>query len=170
MTNDRILCVMLDVSRDGVMKVDEVKRYAQLIKKMGYNALGLYMEDVYEIEGESYFGHLRGRYTKAELREINDYAKSIGITAVPFIQTLAHLEGIFKWVEYANIRDIANILLVGEDRTYELIDKMFKTMRECFDTDIINIGMDEAPMWGAARISISTAIPKTFSSFYTIIL
>lgn len=148
MANDRILCVMLDVSRDGVMKVDEVKRYAQLIKKMGYNALGLYMEDVYEIEGEPYFGHLRGRYTKAELREINDYAKSIGITAVPFIQTLAHLEGIFKWVEYANIRDIANILLVGEDRTYELIDKMFKTMRECFDTDIINIGMDEAPMMG----------------------
>ena len=34
MANDRILCVMLDVSRDGVMKVDEVKRYAQLIKKM----------------------------------------------------------------------------------------------------------------------------------------
>ena len=47
---------MLDVSRDGVMKVEEVKRYAGIIKKMGYNALGLYMEDVYEIEDEPYFG------------------------------------------------------------------------------------------------------------------
>lgn len=148
MANERTLCVMLDLSRDGVMKVSEIKKYAKIIKKMGYNALGLYMEDVYEIEGEPYFGHLRGRYSKAELKEINDFCKSIGVTAIPFIQTLAHLEGIFKWSEYENIRDIANIMLVGEDRTYELIDKMFKTMRDCFDTDMINIGMDEAPMMG----------------------
>ena len=133
---------MLDVSRDGVMKVEEVKRYAGIIKKMGYNALGLYMEDVYEIEDEPYFGHLRGRYSKNELKDINDYCKSIGITAIPYIQTLAHLEGIFKWVEYQNVRDIANILLVGEEKTYELIEKMFRTLRDCFDTEKINIGMD----------------------------
>ena len=139
---------MLDVSRDGVMKVEEVKRYAGIIKKMGYNALGLYMEDVYEIEDEPYFGHLRGRYSKNELKDINDYCKSIGITAIPYIQTLAHLEGIFKWVEYQNVRDIANILLVGEEKTYELIEKMFRTLRDCFDTEKINIGMDEAPMMG----------------------
>lgn len=139
---------MLDVSRDGVMKVEEVKRYAGIIKKMGYNALGLYMEDVYEIEDEPYFGHLRGRYSKNELKDINDYCKSIGITAIPYIQTLAHLEGIFKWAEYQNVRDIANILLVGEEKTYELIEKMFRTLRDCFDTEKINIGMDEAPMMG----------------------
>ena len=148
MANERTLCVMLDVSRDGVMKVEEVKRYAGIIKKMGYNALGLYMEDVYEIADEPYFGHLRGRYSKKELKDINDYCKSIGITAIPYIQTLAHLEGIFKWVEYQNVRDIANILLVGEEKTYELIEKMFKTLRDCFDTEKINIGMDEAPMMG----------------------
>lgn len=148
MANDRTLCVMLDVSRDGVMKVEEVKRYAGIIKKMGYNALGLYMEDVYEIADEPYFGHLRGRYSKKELKDINDYCKSIGITAIPYIQTLAHLEGIFKWAEYQNVRDIANILLVGEEKTYELIEKMFKTLRDCFDTEKINIGMDEAPMMG----------------------
>lgn len=151
MAVQRTLCVMLDMSRDGVMKIEEVKRYAKLIKKAGYNALGLYIEDIYEIEGEPYFGHLRGRYSGAELKEINDFCKSIGMTAIPFIQTLAHLEGIFKWSAYSEINDIANIMLVGEDRTYELIDKMFASLRQCFDTDKINIGMDEAPMMGRGK-------------------
>lgn len=151
MENERTLCVMLDMSRDGVMKVEEVKRFADLIKKAGYNSLGLYIEDTYEIEDEPYFGHLRGRYSSAELKEINDYCKSIGLTAIPFIQTLAHLEGIFKWNAYGEIRDLSNILLVGEEKTYELIEKMFKALRKCFDTDKVNIGMDEAPMMGRGK-------------------
>ena len=36
------------------------------------------------------------------------------------------------------------MLLVGEERTYTLIENMVKTCRECFDADTINIGMDEA--------------------------
>lgn len=151
MNENRILCAMVDLSRDGVMRVQTLKRYAELIKKAGYNALGLYIEDVYEIDGEPYFGHLRGRYSQNELKEINDFCKSIGITAIPYIQTLAHLEGIFKWHAYDDIKDIANIMLVGEDRTYELIDKMFSTLRRCFDTDQVNIGMDEAPMMGRGK-------------------
>ena len=64
--------VMLDLSRNGVMKVDEIKKMIVYLAKMGYNALELYLEDTYEIEGEPYFGHLRGRYSKKELKEIND--------------------------------------------------------------------------------------------------
>ncbi len=43
------------------------------MKKMRYNALYLYMEDVYEIDGEPYFGHQRGRYTHAGLKDIDNY-------------------------------------------------------------------------------------------------
>ena len=34
MAIQRTLCVMLDMSRDGVMKVEEVKRYAKISKKL----------------------------------------------------------------------------------------------------------------------------------------
>ena len=47
---------MLDMSRNGVMKPEEVKNFALLLKKMGYNMLQLYMEDVYEVDNEPYFG------------------------------------------------------------------------------------------------------------------
>jgi hexosaminidase len=43
----------------------------------------LYTEDTYQIPDEPFFGYLRGAYTEAELREIDDYAYALGIEVVP---------------------------------------------------------------------------------------
>ena len=123
---------MLDMSRNGVMKPEQVKNFAKIIRSFGYNMLQLYTEDTYEVDGEPYFGYMRGRYTKEELKDINAYCTSIGIELIPCIQTLAHLNAIFRWEDYRPINDVNDILLVGEERTYQLIDNMFKTLRECF--------------------------------------
>ena len=48
--------VMLDMSRNGVMRVSEVKRYVDYISAFGYNSLQVYTEDTYEMEGEPFFG------------------------------------------------------------------------------------------------------------------
>ena len=55
----KTLGVMLDCSRNAVMKPQKVKEFAKLIRDMGYNMLQLYTEDTYEIEGEPFFGHMR---------------------------------------------------------------------------------------------------------------
>ena len=77
--------VMLDCSRNAVMKVESVKRMVDCLQKMGYNALELYCEDTYEVGEEPYFGYLRGRYTGEEIREIDGYAKAHGIELIPCI-------------------------------------------------------------------------------------
>ena len=136
--------VMLDMSRNAVMKVEEVKKFATVIRKMGYDTIGLYMEDVFEIEDEPYFGHLRGKYTASELKEIDNYLNEQNMQVVPCVQTLAHLNGIFRWEQYKDINDIDDILLVDDEKTYTLIDKMFASLRKCFKGDLINIGMDES--------------------------
>lgn len=136
--------VMIDLSRGAVMKAEKIVEFAKLIKLMQYDRLYLYMEEVYEIDGEPYFGYQRGRYTNEELQFIDEECFKIGIEVVPCIQTLAHLERMFKWREYNSIKDTANILLAEEPKTYELIEKMLVTMRKCFRTNNINIGMDEA--------------------------
>ena len=41
--------VMLDMSRNGVMKVEAVKKYADMMALMGLNQLYLYLEDTYII-------------------------------------------------------------------------------------------------------------------------
>lgn len=145
------LGIMIDNSRNAVMKVDTVKRMIRLLAIMGYNELQLYTEDTYEVNNEPYFGYMRGRYTKAELKEIDLYAQIFGIEVIPCIQTLAHLNSIKRWKPYENIFDCNDILFVGEERTYQLIENMFNTVSECFYSRKINIGMDEALMLGRGK-------------------
>lgn len=146
MKNFETFGVMIDMSRNAVMSIDGLKRFLPLLKKMGYNCVMLYTEDTYEVDGEPYFGYMRGRYTKAEMREIDDFASSIGMTVIPCIQTLAHLNAFFRWGKLK--KDYDDILLTDDERTYELIDHMFATLSECFKSRKIHIGMDEAHMLG----------------------
>ena len=46
------LGLMLDCSRNAVMTVNELKRFIELLSKLGYNQFMLYTEDTYEVDGE----------------------------------------------------------------------------------------------------------------------
>ena len=143
------LGVMIDMSRNAVMNLNSLKRFLRLIARMGYNCVMLYTEDTYEVDGEPYFGYLRGRYSKSEMKEIDAFAANLGITVIPCIQTLAHLNCALRWGKYPV--DCNDILLTGDDRTYELIDHMFATLSGCFASRKIHIGMDEAHMLGRGK-------------------
>ena len=43
--------VMLDCSRNAVLKTSTVKKWIDALQKMGYNTLELYTEDTFEVEG-----------------------------------------------------------------------------------------------------------------------
>lgn len=143
------LGVMIDLSRNGVMTLDSLKSFLTTLRRMGYNTVFLYMEDTYEVEGEPYFGYMRSRYSIEEMKQIDDFCCSIGMEAIPCIQTLAHMRTFFKWNQVPI--DCDDIMLVGEERTYELIRNMFKTLSSCFRSRRIHIGMDEAHMLGKGR-------------------
>jgi hypothetical protein len=136
--------LMHDCSRNGPLNIKQAKQMIMVLALFGLNRFMLYTEDVYEMDGEPFFGYLRGRYTKAELKELNDYALGFGVELVPCIQTLSHLYQALKWGIYDPVRDTWNTLLVNEPKTYELIDKMLATCEEVFTTRNIHIGMDEA--------------------------
>lgn len=137
--------IMIDCSRNAVMNVATIKKWVDLLKRMGYDTLMLYTEDTYEVDHQPYFGHQRGRYTKQELKELDAYCVKKGIELIPCIQTLAHLNCMFKWGKsYGEIRDCDDILLIGAEKTYQLIRDMFATLSECFSSKRIHIGMDEA--------------------------
>lgn len=144
--------VQLDLSRNAVMKPEQIKEFATVMKRFGYNAIQLYTEDTYEIPDEPYFGYLRGRYSVEELKDIVSYCESIGLEMIPAIQTLAHISQIFRWGPYKKIHDIDDVLLVGDERTYALIDKMFAVTRECYpNSRYVNVGLDEAHRLGLGK-------------------
>lgn len=143
--------VMLDCSRNAVMKPERVKEYIDIMADLGYNCLMLYTEDTYEIPQRPYFGHNRGRYSIKELREIDTYAKEKGIDLIPCIQTLAHMKAIFRWPVFQKINDCEDILLADEEETYALIEDMFSSINQAFSSKMIHIGMDEAHLLGRGK-------------------
>ena len=143
---------MLDCSRDAVYTVETLGKFFKLISAMGYSTVQLYTEDTFEVEGEPYFGYLRGRYSETELKEIDRLAAANGLELIPCIQTLAHLGGITRWEdEYMRCTDADGILLADDDRTYTLIEHIFASLAKCFTSRRVNIGMDEAHMIGLGR-------------------
>ena len=147
----RRIGTMLDCSRNAVMKVETVKKWIDLCADLDFNMLMLYTEDTYEVKENPYFGYCRGRYSKKELKEINDYAAKQGMELIPCIQTLAHLNAITRWPAYRDHIDLNDILLAGDETVYELIENMFATISQCFDSHYVNVGMDEAHMIGRGR-------------------
>lgn len=143
--------VMVDVSRNAVLKVDAVKRLLRTMALFGLNRMMLYTEDTFAVKEYPYFGYMRGRYSAEELKECDDYAALLGVEIVPCIQTLAHLTEALKWNYAAPMRDTSDILLVGEEETYTFIRRMIEAVASSLRSKRIHIGMDEAHQLGLGR-------------------
>ena len=146
-----MLCYMADVSRNAVLSMDGAKEMIRVLAAMGYDSLMLYAEDTYEVPEYPYFGRMRGRYSADELRGIDDYADMFGIEVIPCIQTLAHLATAIRWPGLNSFTDCNDIMLVGDERTYDFIRACLKACRSVFRSKRINIGMDEAHMLGRGK-------------------
>jgi hypothetical protein len=111
----------------------------------------LYTEDTYEVKNYPYFGYFRGKFTANEIRSLDSYAAMFGIELVPCIQTLAHLNGAFKWDCFKEINDCGDILLIGDEKTYKFLEEAIASVSKMFTSRNINIGMDEAEMVGLGK-------------------
>jgi hypothetical protein len=111
---------------------------------MGLSLGMMYTEDTYQVPEYPYFGYMRGRYTFDEIKEADNYAAMFGIELVPCIQTLAHLNRATHWPKMWYLKDTEEVLMVGEDATYEFIEKILKAATSPYRTKRVHIGMDEA--------------------------
>ena len=136
--------ILLCLSCGGTLSVSAIKRFVDYASKMGYNTIELCIDDMLKIKEEPMYGIFGGGYSTEELQEIDKYAFSKGIEIIPTIQTLAHLPRITQNPYFGDIVDTGPILLVGEPKTYELIEKIFKTLSKTFISKKVNIGFDEA--------------------------
>ena len=140
---------MLDMSRNGVMTVEAVERFLRIEACLGMNFLMLYTEDTYEVPGYPSMGYLRGRYSRDEMKAIDEKAAGMGIEMIPCIQTLGHLGQLLQWGQVP--QDTPDILLAEDEDTYRFIEAAIASLRDCFRSKRIHIGMDEAFGVGMGR-------------------
>eukprot|EP01135_Chromosphaera_perkinsii_P001728 Nk52_evm105s208 gene=Nk52_evmTU105s208 len=142
---------MFDVSRNAVLTLDTLKFFVRKLALMGINTMMLYMEDVFEVPGEPFFGHLRGKYSLNELRTLDRYAELFNITVIPCIQTLGHLGQVLQWPAYFSVQDTKEVLLVKNKETYDLIEKVLRSVSAPFRSNCVHIGFDETQGLGTGR-------------------
>ena len=135
--------IMLDVSRNAVMNVPSIKSYLNKLALMGYDYLMLYTEDLLTVPEYPYFGYMRGRYSPEEIKEVDHYAASLGISLIPCIETLGHLERTLCWFYADSFRDAEDVVMVGEEKTYEFLEAIIKACAEQFSSRRIHLGLDE---------------------------
>ena len=159
------LGLMIDCSRGAVLNMKSAKKWLRHLALMGINGLTLYTEDTYQVKGEPFFGYLRGAYSKNELKELDDYANTLGIEMFPCIQVLGHLSQILRWPIYHDIKDVEGVLLVDEEKTYLLLEKMIKAASSPFRSRRIHIGMDETHGLGKGVYRQKHGIVSPFEIF-----
>ncbi len=143
--------MMMDCSRNCVPTTDTIKKYIVRLAKFGMNRLYMYMEDTLEIEDYPYWGYLRGRYSKEEIRDCDRFAVLFGVTLVPCIQTLAHLRTVLNLPAFREYKDIDDILLLEDEKPKALLGSLLEAISECFSGGIVHLGMDEADHLGRGR-------------------
>ena len=140
----RHLSALIECSSGVAPKIETIKKYVKFLSDMGYDRVYIGMADAYKIKEEPYFGYKRGGYTVNQLRDMDEFAKSVKVELIAQIQTLSHLHFLNKFPEYWGMFDTDNVVMVGEERVYGLIEHMIKTISEGLSSRRIHLGLDEA--------------------------
>ncbi len=168
-----------DISRGQAATVDNLKKFIKTLSHFKINHYYLvYMQDMFEFEKYPDIGRGRGAYSKAEIKELFDYAKRHFVELIPIFQTIGHWENILHDENYWNYGEFpgSNSLNIANEQIYVLLDRMIGELREVFKSDYFHIGADES--WdvgkGASKvyvdkIGISQAYLKHYKKVYEIV-
>src|SRR5699024_175659 len=143
--------VMLDASRNAVPTVDGIKALLRKMALMGLNTLLLYTDDTYKVDDYHYFSYMRERYTEKDLNTCDSYHENLGFEMMSFNYTLVDLTETWRWTYAIDLRDTADILLAGYEKTYEFLEKIITAATKPFKSNRIHIGMDEAHQLGLGK-------------------
>lgn len=145
------LGVHVDLSRNAVLTPAEMKSLLCRLALMGINTVLPYFEETFELPSEPFFGYLRGAYTLDEMKDIDDFAFSLGIEMFPCMETLGHLEQVLQWPRFADYRDTEYVLIADEERSHALVERMIRAAAAPFRSRRIHVGLDEASDLGRGR-------------------
>jgi len=145
------LGVLLDCGHNATIRPEHLRGWLRRLALLGYTTVMLYTEAGYSLPDEPCFGYMRGGWTAAALRDLDDCAAGLGLELVGSIQALGHLEQVLKWTPYLALRDTEHTLLVGDPGTAALVEKMVAFWAGTLRSRRLHLGMDETYDLGRGR-------------------
>ncbi len=156
--------VMLDVSRDRVPRQEELLKIVDILATLKYNHLQLYTEHTFAYAGHETVWKDASPITPQEIRELDDYCRTNGITLAANQNCFGHMARWLKHPRYASLAETHGnwywngkqfpgpfSLCPGDPGSLDLIKDLLSQLLPNFSSKIINIGCDEALDVGQGR-------------------
>ncbi|PAV58144.1 hypothetical protein WR25_11774 isoform G [Diploscapter pachys] len=150
--NDQVFVVRrfkVECGLGAPVKVPYFKQLLELIRDLGATGALFEWEDMFPFEGQLADVRNGFAYSKNDVLEILSHANTLGLTAIPLVQTLGHMEWILKTQKFSRFREDSRypmVTCIGNSEAVELILDSLNQVLELhskFPMPYVHIGADE---------------------------
>lgn len=144
-----IRCLHFDM-KAMIPKADFLPSLLKNIARCGYNALLVELEDKFPFRCCPEAVH-PAAYRREDFLEMNRLCRELGITVIPLLQSVGHLDYLLRHPQYRFLREDGSVYqwCLSDCRSRDLWEKMAEEILEVFpDCTWFHIGADEAEMAG----------------------
>ncbi len=148
---DKIYCAQIDLARQKE-NFEYIKSYFDRVKQWGYNYILIYMQHIVRTSVNDFFD-VEKTYSKAEIAEIAEYAKSIGLKTIPSLHNLTYMDGFISHEEFKhfscgesrwNKNNRSACACISHPEWYPFIEQYLSEVIELFpDSEYVHMNMDE---------------------------
>lgn len=137
---------LYDISRDRVPKLEEVFRMVDLLARLKYNELQLYLEQpAFEFAAYPEYASDIEALTPYDVLRIVEYCKRRYIRVVPNQNSFGHIH---LWMIKPQLQHLAAMpdgyaVNPLNEETYQFLDHLYDSLLPCFDSPVFNVGCDE---------------------------
>ncbi|MFX1365743.1 MAG: family 20 glycosylhydrolase [Promethearchaeota archaeon] len=136
-----------DISRGQSPTIDNLKKFIKELSHYKINQYYLaFMNDMYNYSNHPEIGKDRGRYSKEEILELQNFASKHYIELIPIFQTVGDWDNILHNPDYWKYGEFpgSNSLNISNNEIYELLDEMIEELSTSFKSKYFHIGADES--------------------------
>ena len=134
-----------DISRGPILTLDYLKTQIRTLAEYKINLLGFNMEHVFDFETQPFVSPREAAFSRAEIRELVDYAAKYYITLLPEQQAFGHLHQFLKYEIYSDLAETphGHVLTPTNPKTYDFIRQVYGEVVPLFPGPFFHIGSDE---------------------------
>lgn len=137
--------LMLDVSRGKVYTREYLLHLAELLGKLRYNVMQLYIEHTFDFSSHPEICAGSDPITAEDIRALQSRCQELGIELQANLQCLGHCRRILTRKEHMELSESAMLwsLCTTSEGAIRLIDELFSDYLPLFDSGWVNICFDE---------------------------
>jgi hexosaminidase len=143
----------VDMARGPVPNLAYLKRIVRTIAEFKLNALFVYMEESFQLDGQPLVGLLSDTLSRQEWKELVAYAAKYHVEIIPANEACGHLHKLLRFEQYSPLAELphGHGLAANDPQALAFLDGLMEQESTVFPSPIYHIGCDETFDLGLGR-------------------